>query len=112
MWRARAEKEIKCAGISLVIKEAKYTANEVNITGTYDVGTQDLINLTFEVIEDGHVFSNSTTLSLSPGESFVGTVNTTGGGTVPVLVRVRALCLEEIPIVGECKSGEPCMKAA
>jgi FlaG/FlaF family flagellin (archaellin) len=121
------EKQIKCAASTLAVKEVKYLAgtNLVNVTVTYQSGTENLYNLTIEVSGGGATSRNQTASASSwftttadpfePGESFAVTINagldSPGASIPPEYVRAKATCQSAVGIIGECKSGDVCMKS-
>lgn len=111
------EKQAKCAGSALAIKEAKYNLSStyVNITLTYEAGTERLFNLTVEVSGGGATRQSTPAYNTSsdpfePGESYAVAINAAGIKIPPDYVRARAYCQGIIGVVGECKPGQPCMK--
>jgi len=55
----------------------------------------------------------ATTDPFEPGESYAVSINRSGGAAIPPeYVRARAFCQDTVAVVGECKSGEDCMKPA
>lgn len=113
------EKQIKCVGSSISVKEVRYSTSDltlVNVTVTHDIGTEQLFNLTIEVSAGGMTNSSATvfTTTTDPfgqGESYAANVNT-NITMAPEYVRVRAFCQTTVAVVGECKAGEECMKPA
>ena len=111
------EKQAKCAGSTLTIKEAKYNMSStfVNVTLTYETGTERLFNLTVEVSSGGATTQSIPAYNISsdpfePGESYAVAVSVAGMQLPPDYVRARAYCQDVIGIIGECKSGQSCMK--
>ena len=109
----QAEKQIKCMGSSLIIKEVKYNSSAtgtctVNVTVAYETGTEILANMTVEISAKGTTVRSTSTASVSPGESRAFT--NSSAICPPEYVRAIAICQETVPVVGECRSGEPCMK--
>lgn len=104
------EKQVKCAASALKVAEVRYPSGTsrgyVNVSVIYNSGTETLSNITVEISGRGAVDSVSSTGAVVPGE--VRTVNTTANYP-PELVSARGLCQATVPIVGTCKSGEPCM---
>ena len=113
-----AEKQAKCSSSTLVIKEAKYNLSStlVNVTVTHETGSEKLYNLTIEVSGGGKTSKSTTNFTnasdpFEPGQSYAVSVNTANGATLPPeYVRARSFCQDVIGVVGECKSGQPCMK--
>jgi flagellin-like protein len=113
---SRTEKTVKCSQSYLKIKEAKYYSNNITILVYYESGRENLENLTMEAISGvikntSQIYLNTSGEYISPGDSFVGSIDTTGGVTTPEYVRVKAICLDEIAVLAECESGETCMVA-
>lgn len=111
------ERQAKCAGSALLIKEARYnmSSTHVNVTLTYEVGTERLFNLTVEVSGGGATRQsvpayNTSSDPFEPGESYAVAVDATGIQLPPNYIRARASCQDVIGVIGECKSGQPCMK--
>ena len=129
------QNQIVCASVDLAIREVRLNITNpnpgsiisgkyVNITMKYDSGTAILTpNVTGEVIFRGERNTTTVTKDLSPGESYVISVNvsrttftnsTVNGGItgVPEVVRIRTWCQNtSVSIIAECKSGQPCMLA-
>jgi len=123
------EKQVKCAASSLVIKEVRYNTTSpcslcnishyVNTTIRYESGTETLSpNITIDVIAKGFRNSSIGITSLSPGQTFTNSTNVTTSilgspgyivAIPPEIVRARTFCQVTVPIVAECKAGEPCM---
>lgn len=109
----QTEKQVKCIGSSLIIKEVKYNSTatgtcSVNVTVAYETGTEILANMTVEISAKGTTVRSTSTASVSLGES----KSFTNSSAIcpPEYVRAIAICQETVPVVGECRSGEPCMK--
>jgi len=111
------EKQIQCAYSSLKIEEARYqtgTPSNVTVYVVYISGREDLGNITLQAIGGGFTNSSQTYFindTLEPGEAFVGFIDTTSGASTPTHVRARALCMIDVPVIAECKSGQICMVA-
>ncbi len=126
-----AEKRVKCSASTLVVKEVRYNGTTpganvsqyVNVTIAYETGSENLYNLSVEVTGGG-VTTRATPLytttdnALKSGTSKAFSLNITRDSTIspnnvsmpPEYVRARAYCQSDTPIVGECKSGQSCMK--
>jgi len=117
------EAEIKCASSILFVKEAKYstTSNWITAIVSYEGGSEDLYNFTITVAKGGYF--NTTTIStytktspLKAGQIFAQNMTSSDMSNIanlipPDLVRVRAVCQDTVSKIGECKSGQACMKA-
>ena len=108
------EKQVKCSSSLISIVEVRYPSGTgrgfVNVTVRYDSGTEVLSNYTAEVSARGSLQGNASTGIVTPGEAR--TVSVSPANFPPELVSVRALCRDTVPIVGECKVNDPCMKPA
>jgi len=128
-----AEKQILCARSVLEISEAKAelgAADSANITVFYKYGSENLYNFTITFIDNqrnsvtinnsamGMVgntqYNNTAGQYFEPGMTSVWNVNSTMGlslsGSSLQLVRIRALCQTDYPVMAECKAGDSCMK--
>ena len=109
-----SDKQIKCAGSALRISEVRYPSSptsgrgSVNVSVIYDTGTEVLSNISVEVSGKGIVDSATSTGTVVPGE---GRALTFTANFPPDLVSARGLCQSNVPVVAECKSGQPCMKS-
>lgn len=110
-----SEKQIKCAASTLTIKEATYKGTIINVTTYYDSGTEVLNNFTVYVTGGGYTNSSGTSyvyINMLPGEANVTSISVVGGASIPPdYVRAVAFCQNKTAVVGECKAGQPCMKA-
>ena len=135
-----AEKQILCSRSVLELREVTHnvvgTDNLVNITVVYSYGDENLYNFTLAFVDNArksftvnqtrlaqmsHQYNKTSGQEFSPGAMVVWNLNLTeaqsgaaGGdvltGTSLQSVRVRALCQDDYPVAGECKSGQGCMK--
>jgi len=109
----QTEKQIRCMGSSLIIKEVKYNSSltgicSVNVTVAYETGTETLANMTAEISAKGTTVRSTSTALVSPGESRAFT--NSSAICPPEYVRAVAICQDIVPVVGECRSGQTCMK--
>lgn len=109
----QAEKQVKCMASSLTIKEVRYPSGTtgtctVNVTVTYETGTEILANMTVEISAKGTTVRSISTSLVSPGESRAFT--NSSAICPPEYVRAVGVCQEIVGVVGECKSGQTCMK--
>ena len=107
------EDQIKCSASSLKVSEVRYptgtSRGSVNITVVYDSGAENLANITVESTRGGVTDAGNSTATVEPGEvrAFAITAN-----YPPEVVSARGFCRSKVPIIGECKSGQPCMVGA
>jgi len=130
-----AERQVLCArsvlGISEVTSKFGSGTDMFNITVVYNYGTEDLYYFNITFVDD---MRNSLTVTpnigagknfnktnpLQPGMMQVFNINTTDttgsversgdlSGASLYSVRVRAICQENYPVVGECKAGQACL---
>jgi len=109
----QSEKQIKCIGSSLIVKEVKYNSSitgtcSVNVTVAHETGTEILANMTVEISAKGTTVRSISIGSVSLGESRAFT--NSSAICPPEYVRAIAICQETVPVVGECRSGQACMK--
>ena len=109
----QADLQAKCVGSTLVVKEVRRSGGQVNVTYVLETGTESLRNVTVEATalgnttKSGPFFAINAT-ALAPGESNSTSFNITPVGPLEI-VRIRGLCQDKLPIIGECKLGRPCM---
>ena len=105
------DKQVKCSASSLSVAEVRYPTGIsngfVNATVRYDSGTETLSNVTVEVSGRGSVQANTSVEPLNPGESRV--VQVSPANYPPEVVSARGFCRDNVPIIGSCKAGQPCM---
>ncbi|MBI4009637.1 MAG: hypothetical protein HY361_00380 [Candidatus Aenigmarchaeota archaeon] len=108
------EKQVKCAASSLAVIEVRYPSGAgngfVNVTVRYESGTEILSNITAEVGARGSLQANTSTGTVSPGETRV--IQVSPANYPPELVSARGFCQSSVSVIGECKSGQPCMKGS
>ena len=104
------EKQVRCSASALKVAEVRYptgtSRGSVNVSVTYDSGTESLSNITVEISARGVTDLVNSTGTVTPGEARA--VNVTANFP-PEVVSARGFCRDTVPIVGTCKSGQPCM---
>ena len=104
------EKQVRCTASALKVDEVRYPAGtgrgSVNVSVTYDSGTETLSNITVEITARGVTDLVNSTGLVAPGEARA--VNVTANYPAEV-VSARGFCRDTVPIIGTCKSGQPCM---
>ena len=107
------EKQVKCASTVLEITSVSTSGNRIVVT---NLGPQN-VTLTSIVLSDGTVSNFQISEELSAGSSY--SINTTNSSIIsPTInftqhvglswVKVKGLCLGEVPIEGTCNSDESC----
>jgi len=111
--QSSTEKQVKCASTVLEITSVSTSDNKVVVT---NLGPQN-VTLTSIVLSDGSVSNFQTSVELAAGSSY--SINTTDSSVIsPTIdfsaksgltwVKVKGLCLGEVPIEGTCNSDESC----
>lgn len=107
------EAQVKCSTASLDVKEVRYPASgatgRVNVTVIYSTGSETLANITVQVVARGGIVQATSTSSVAPGESRA--IQVVSANIPPEVVRAFGICQSTVPVVGECKAGESCMKS-
>ena len=107
------EKQVKCASTVLEITSVSTSDNRIVVT---NLGPQN-VTLTSIVLSDGTVSNFQISEQLTAGSSY--SINTTNSSIIsPTIdfstksglawVKVKGLCLGEVPIEGTCNSDESC----
>ena len=104
------EKQVRCSASALKVSEVRFPTGtqrgSVNVSVVYDSGTESLSNITVEISARGLTDIANSTGTVSPGEARSVTIT---ANYPPEVVSARGFCRDNVPIVGSCKAGQPCM---